>query len=137
MTVIDTAEIYGSGHSEELIGRTIPGQRDHVFLISKVWPSHVAGNGIARACGASLARLGTDYLDLYLLHWPNGVSDFSGVVAAFEGLRSAGKIRAWGVSNFSVSQMEDLLQVPQGDHYATNQVPYNLGDGGIEHDLLP
>jgi diketogulonate reductase-like aldo/keto reductase len=137
MTVIDTAEIYGSGHSEELIGRTIAGQRDHVFLISKVWPSHVAGNGIARACGASLARLGPDYLDLYLLCWPNGVSDFSGVVAAFEGLRSAGKIRAWGVSNFSVSQMEDLLQVPQGDHCATNQVPYNLGDRGIEHDLLP
>jgi diketogulonate reductase-like aldo/keto reductase len=137
MTVIDTAEIYGGGHSEELIGRAIAGQRDHVFLVSKVWPSHVAGNGIARACAASLARLGTDYLDLYLLHWPNGVSDFSGVVAAFEGLRSEGKIRAWGVSNFSVRQMEDLFQVPQGDHCATNQVPYNLDDRGIEHDLLP
>jgi diketogulonate reductase-like aldo/keto reductase len=137
MTVIDTAEIYGSGRSEELIGRVIAGQRDHVFLVSKVWPNHVAGNGIARACAASLARLGTDYLDLYLLHWPNGVSDFSGVVAAFEGLRSAAKIRAWGVSNFSVRQMEDLFQVPQGDHCATNQVPYNLGDRGIEHDLLP
>jgi diketogulonate reductase-like aldo/keto reductase len=137
MTVIDTAEIYGSSHSEELIGRAIAGQRNLVFLVSKVWPNHVAGNGIARACAASLARLGTDYLDLYLLHWPNGVSDFSGVVAAFEGLRSAGKIRAWGVSNFSVRQMEDLFQVPQGDHCATNQVPYNLGDRGIEHDLLP
>jgi diketogulonate reductase-like aldo/keto reductase len=137
MTVIDTAEIYGGGHSEELIGRVIAGQRDHVFLVSKVWPNHVAGNGIALACAASLARLGTDYLDLYLLHWPNGVSDFSGVVAAFESLRSAGKIRAWGVSNFSVRQMEDLVQVPQGDHCATNQVPYNLGDHGIEQDLLP
>jgi diketogulonate reductase-like aldo/keto reductase len=137
MTVIDTAEIYGGGHSEELIGRVIAGQRDHVFLVSKVWPNHVAGNGIALACAASLARLGTDYLDLYLLHWPSGVTDFSGVVAAFESLHSAGKIRAWGVSNFSVRQMEDLFQVPQGDHCATNQVPYNLGDRGIEHDLLP
>ena len=137
MTVIDTAEIYGGGHSEELIGRVIAGQRDHVFLVCKVWPNHVAGNGIARACAASLARLGTDYLDLYLLHWPNGVTNFSGVVAAFESLHSAGKIRAWGVSNFSVRQMEDPLQVHQGDHCATNQVPYNLGDRGIEHDLLP
>jgi diketogulonate reductase-like aldo/keto reductase len=137
MTVIDTAEIYGNGHSEELIGRSIAGQRDRVFLVSKVWPNHVAGNGIARACAASLARLGTDYLDLYLLHWPNGVSDFSGVVAAFESLRSAGKIRAWGVSNFTVRQMEDLFQVPQGDRCATNQVPYNLTDRGIEQDLLP
>ncbi len=137
MTVIDTAEIYSRGHSEELIGRAIAGQRDHVFLVSKVWQTHVAGEGIAHACAASLARLGTDYLDLYLLHWPNGVTDFSGVVAAFENLRSAGKIRAWGVSNFTVSQMEDLFQVPQGDHCATNQVPYNLGDRGIEQDLLP
>jgi diketogulonate reductase-like aldo/keto reductase len=137
MTLIDTAEIYGSGQSEELIGRAIAGQRDHVFLVSKVWPNHVAGDGIARACAASLARLGTDYLDLYLLHWPNGVTDLSGVVTAFENLRSAGKIRAWGVSNFSVQQMEDLFHVPQGDRCATNQVPYNLGDRGIEQDLLP
>jgi diketogulonate reductase-like aldo/keto reductase len=137
MTVIDTAEIYGSGHSEELIGRAIAGQRNRVFLVSKVWPSHVGGGGIARACAASLSRLGTDYLDLYLLHWPNGVTDFSYVVAAFESLRSAGKIRAWGVSNFNVRQMEELFQVPQGDHCTTNQVPYNLGDRGIEQDLLP
>jgi diketogulonate reductase-like aldo/keto reductase len=137
MTVIDTAEIYGNGHSEELIGRAIAGQRDHAFLVSKVWPSHVGGDGIARACAASLTRLGTDYLDLYLLHWPNGVTDLSGVVTAFESLRSAGKIRAWGVSNFSVRQMEDLFKVPQGDHCATNQVPYSLSDRGIEQDLLP
>jgi len=97
----------------------------------------VTGDGIARACEASLARLGTDYLDLYLLHWRNGVSDLSGVVAAFENLRSAGKIRAWGVSNFKVSDMEDLFHIPQGDRCATNQVPYNLSDRGIERDLLP
>jgi diketogulonate reductase-like aldo/keto reductase len=137
MTVIDTAEIYSRGRSEELIGRAMAGQRERVFLVSKVWQTHVAGEGIAHACAASLARLGTDYLDLYLLHWPNGVTDFSGVVAAFENLRSTGKIRAWGVSNFTVRQMEDLFQVPQGDHCATNQVSYNLGDRGIEQDLLP
>ena len=115
----------------------IAGQRDGVFLVSKVWPTHVAGNGIARACEASLARLGTDHLDLYLLHWPKGVTNLAGVVAAFESLRAAGKIRAWGVSNFTVSDMEDLFRVPHGDRCATNQVPYNLGNRGIEHDLLP
>ena len=137
MTLIDTAEIYGNGNAERLINHVIAGQRDRVFLVSKVWPSHVAGNGIERACEGSLARLGTDHLDLYLLHWPNGVTDLSGVVKAFEKLRSAGKIRAWGVSNFKVSHMEDLFHIPDGDRCATNQVPYNLGDRGIEHDLLP
>ena len=96
-----------------------------------------AENGIARACEASLARLGTDHLDLYLLHWPSGIIDLSGVVAAFESLRAAGKIRAWGVSNFNVSDMEDLFRVPHGDRCATNQVLYNVGNRGIEHDLLP
>ena len=124
MTLIDTAEIYGS---EEFIGHVIAGQRDRVFLVSKVWPNHVSGDGIARACEASLERLGTDHLDLYLLHWPNGVTNLSSVVAAFEELRSAGKIRAWGVSNFKVSDMEDLFRVPNGDRCATNQIPYSLG----------
>ena len=137
MTLIDTAEIYGNGNAEKLIGHVIAGQREHVFLVSKVWPTHVAGDGIQRACEGSLARLGTDYLDLYLLHWPNGITDLSGVVAAFEDLRSKGKIRAWGVSNFNVSDMERLLNVPHGDGCATNQVPYSLGDRAIEHDLLP
>ena len=137
MTLIDTAEIYSNGHSEELIGRVIAGQRDRVFLVSKVWPNHVTGNGIERACEASLARLGTDHLDLYLLHWPNRDADLSSIVAAFESLRAAGKIRAWGVSNFKVSDMEDLFHVPYGDRCATNQVLYNLGSRGIEYDLLP
>ena len=137
MTLIDTAEIYGEGRSEKLIGRVIAGQRDRVFLVSKVWPTHVTGNGIARACDASLARLGTDYLDLYLLHWPSRDADLSSIVAAFEALRAARKIRAWGVSNFKVSDMEDLFRVSHGDRCATNQVPYNLGNRGIEHDLLP
>ncbi|MGN6750006.1 MAG: aldo/keto reductase [Xanthobacteraceae bacterium] len=133
MTLIDTAEIYGS---EELVGRVIAGQRDRVFLVSKVWPNHVGGNGIARACAASLSRLGTDHLDLYLLHWPDGVSDFAHVVKGFEDLRSAGKIRAWGVSNFKVGDMEKLFRVPQGDRCAMNQLPYSLDDRGIERDLL-
>ncbi len=137
MTLIDTAELYSNGRSEELIGRVIAGQRDRVFLVSKVWRNHVKGNGIARACEASLARLGTDHLDLYLLHWPSRDTDLSSIVAAFESLRSAGKIRAWGVSNFKVSDMEDLFRVSHGDRCATNQVPYSVGSRGIEHDLLP
>src|SRR5262249_3880848 len=135
--LIDTAESYGEGRSEELISHVIAGQRDRVFLVSKVETDHVTGDGIARACEASLARLGTDYLDLYLLHWPVRSEDVSGVVAAFESLRAARKIRAWGVSNFTVRQMEDLFQIPQGDRRATNQVPYSLDDRGIEHELLP
>ena len=88
MTLIDTAEAVATD-SEELIGRAIAGQRNRVFLVSKVWPNHVVGNGVMRACEASLERLGTDHLDLYLLHWPNGVTNLSGVVTAFENLRSA------------------------------------------------
>ena len=137
MTLIDTAEVYGGGRSEEFIGRVIAGQRDRVFLVSKVQPSRAAENGIARACEASLARLGTDHLDLYLLHWRGGIVDLSGVVTAFESLRAEGKIRAWGVSNFNVSDMEELFRIPHGDRCATNQVLYNVGNSGIEHDLLP
>jgi diketogulonate reductase-like aldo/keto reductase len=137
MNLIDTAEIYGDGRSERLIGRAISGQRDRVFLVSKVWPNHVTGDGIARACDATHAPLGTDQIDLYLLHWPNRDNALSGIIAGFEKLRAAGKIRAWGVSNFSVSDMEELFHVPQGDRCATNQVPYNLGNRGIERDLLP
>ncbi len=120
-----------------MIGRVITGQRDRVFLVSKVSPNHVAGNGIARACEASLARLGTDHLDLYLLHWPTQDAELSRIVAGFEDLRAGGKIRAWGVSNFKVSHMEDLFRVPHGDRCATNQVLYNLANRGIELDLLP
>src|SRR5581483_1294795 len=137
MTLIDTSGNYGEGRSEELIKRVIAGQRDRAFVVTKVEAKDAAGDAMARACEASLARLGTDHIDLYLLHEPTPNAEFSEVVAGLGRLRAAGQIRAWGVSNFSVSQMEDLFRVPQGDHCATNQVYYNLGGRGIEQDLLP
>lgn len=135
MTLIDTSGNYGNGRSEQFIGRVIAGQRERIFLVSKVEADEA--DAIARACAASLSRLGTNYLDLYLLHWPVPTPLFSGVVAAFERLRAAGKIRAWGVSNFNRSQMEDLFRVPDGHRCATNQVPYSLYDRRIERDVLP
>jgi diketogulonate reductase-like aldo/keto reductase len=137
MTLIDTSGNYGNGRSEQFISHVIAGQRDRIFLVSKVEGDQVSGDGIARACAASLARLGSEHLDLYLLHWPVPSAQFSGVVAAFEQLRAAGKIRAWGVSNFNVDQMEDLFRVPDGHRCATNQVPYSLNNRRIERDVLP
>ncbi len=137
MRLIDTSGNYGDGLSEKLISHVIAGQRDRAFLVSKVEGDQVTGDGITRACEASLARLGTDYLDLYLLHWPVPSRLFASVVAGFERLRAARKIRAWGVSNFNTSQMEELFRVPDGPRCATNQVPYSLNNRGIERDLLP
>jgi diketogulonate reductase-like aldo/keto reductase len=136
MTLIDTSGNYGNGRSEELISHVLAGQRDRVFVVSKVEANEVPGDPMARACEASLRRLGTDYLDLYLLHSPVPNSQFSGVVAGFEKLRTAGKIRAWGVSNFNTSQMEALFRVTDGDRCTTNQVPYSLNNRSIERDLL-
>ena len=137
MSLIDTSGNYGDGRSEDFIGHVIARERDRVFLVSKVEGDQVSGDGIARACAASLARLGAEYLDLYLLHWPCPSAQFPGVVAAFEQLRSASKIRAWGVSNFNARQMEDLFRVPEGHRCATNQVPYSLNNRRIERDVLP
>lgn len=137
MSLIDTSGNYGDGRSEQFIGHAIAGQRERVYLVSKVEADEVSGDGIARACQASLARLGTDHLDLYLLHSPVPGRQFAGVVAAFEKLRAAGKIHAWGVSNFDRGQMEDLFRVPDGQRCATNQVPYSLNNRRIERDLLP
>jgi len=131
MTLIDTSGNYGHGRSEKLISHVLRGERKRIFLVTKIEGDEVSGDGIARACKASLARLGTDYLDLYLLHWPVASAQFPGVVAGFEQLRAAGRIRAWGVSNFSVAQMEDLFRVPDGPHCATNQVRYSLHDRRI------
>jgi len=137
MTLIDTSGNYGNGRSEQFLGHAIAGQRDRLFVVSKVEAHEVSGDGIARACAASLARLGTDHLDLYLLHSPVPSTQFPGVVAGFEQLRAAGKIRAWGVSNFDAGQMEDLLRVPDGHRCATNQVAYSLNNRRIERDVLP
>ena len=137
LTLLDTAELYGNGRAEQMLGRVIAGQRETVFLVSKVWPSHATATGIRQACAASLARLGTDYLDLYLLHWPEGVSDLGVVVHTFESLRAEGRIRRWGVSNFDVADMEKLYRVPGGTACGTNQVRYNLMDRRIERALLP
>jgi diketogulonate reductase-like aldo/keto reductase len=137
MMLIDTSGNYGEGRSEELIKRVIADQRDRAYVVSKVEAHDATGDAMARACEASLTRLGTDHLDLYLLHWPTANAEFSEVIAGFESLRAAGKIRAWGVSNFTAAQMEDLFRIPQGDRCATNQVLYNLGDRSIERDLLP
>ena len=137
MTLLDTSGNYGNGRSEQFLSHVIAGQRERIYLVSKVEGNEVSGDGIARACAASLARLGTGYLDLYLLHWPVPSAQFAGVVAAFEQLRAAGKIRAWGVSNFDVGQMEDLFRVPEGRRCATNQVPYSPNNRRIERDLLP
>src|SRR5215468_1340247 len=128
MTLIDTSGNYGNGRSEQFIGHALAGQRDRVFLVSKVEADEVSGDGIARACAASLARLGTDHLDLYLLHSPVPSKQFAAVVAGFEQLRAAGKIRAWGVSNFNVRQMEDLFRVSDGHRCVTNQVQYSLNN---------
>jgi len=135
MGLIDTSGNYGGGRSEKLIGRAIADQRDSVFLVSKVEADEASGDRLARACQASLSRLGTSFLDLYLLHWPVPNSQFSDVVAGFEQLRAAGKIKAWGVSNFNIAQMEALFRIPEGSRCATNQVSYSLNDRSIERDL--
>ncbi|WP_457107536.1 aldo/keto reductase [Methylobacterium sp. P5_C11] len=137
MTLIDTAEVYGDGRAEQLVGRVIAGQRERVFLVSKVHPAHATAAGILSACAASLSRLGTDHLDLYLLHWRDGVKDLTEVVDTFERLCADGHIRRWGVSNFSVTDMDDLFRVASGKRCATNQVAYSLVDRKAERELLP
>ncbi|WP_137130179.1 aldo/keto reductase [Rhizobium sp. FY34] len=136
MTLIDTAEMYGEGASETLVGEAIAGRRDEVFLVSKVYPWNASRDGVRAACERSLKRLKTDRLDLYLLHW-RGQYPLSETVDGLEDLRKEGRIRAWGVSNFDVDDMQELMQVPGGKNCAANQVLYNLSRRGIEYDLLP
>jgi diketogulonate reductase-like aldo/keto reductase len=135
LTLIDTAEMYGDGAAEELIGEAIAGRRDEAFLVSKVYPHNAGRRSAIEACERSLRRLGTDRLDLYLLHW-RGSIPLAETVAAFERLRETGKIRAWGVSNFDRDDMEELLD-EGGAAVAVNQVLYNCLRRGIEFDLLP
>ncbi|PLW77404.1 aldo/keto reductase [Cohaesibacter celericrescens] len=136
MKVIDTAEMYGSGASEILVGEAIAPIRDDVFLVSKVLPHNASQTGTIKACEQSLKRLKTDRIDLYLLHW-RGPTDLEETIAAFEELKQAGKIRHWGVSNFDAEDMEELLDTPGGEEVVTNQVLYNLTRRGIEWDQLP
>ena len=133
MTLIDTAEMYADGGAETVTGEAIKGHRGEVFLVSKVLPSNASRAGTIAACERSLKRLGTDRLDLYLLHW-RGRYDLEETIAGFSALKEAGKIRYWGVSNFDVDDMEELLD-KAGRACAANQVLYNLTRRGIEHDL--
>ena len=136
ITLIDTAEMYGDGGAERVVARAIAGRRDAVFLVSKVYPHNATRRGTVAACERSLQRLGTETIDLYLLHWRGSVP-LAETVEAFEALRRGGKIRHWGVSNFAVADMEELAALPDGGACATDQVLYNPDVRGIEFDLLP
>lgn len=135
LTLIDTAEMYGEGRAEELVGEAIAGRREEVFLVSKVYPHNASRKATVAACERSLARLRTDRIDMYLLHW-RGQVPLAETVQAFEGLQRAGKIRHWGVSNLDLADMEELWAVPGGKSVAANQLLYNLVRRGIEWDLL-
>jgi diketogulonate reductase-like aldo/keto reductase len=136
MTLIDTAEMYGEGGAEEVVGEAIAGRRAEVFLVSKVYPHNATQRGAIEACGRSLRRLKTSYLDLYLLHW-RGTVPLVETFAAFQVLKQAGRIRDYGVSNFDQHDMEEATALPGGDEIITDQVLYNLRLRGIEWDLLP
>ena len=134
MTLIDTAEMYAKGAAEEVVGEALAGRRDRVFLVTKAYPHHASRRELPEACARSLRRLGTDVIDLYLLHW-RGRTPLAETVEAFERLRAGGQIRHWGVSNFDVADLEELGLA--ADECATDQVLYHPGERGIEFDLLP
>ena len=145
VTLIDTAEMYGDGGAEAIISKAVTTARERLFVVSKVYPHNASRKGTIEACERSLKRLRMDYLDCYLLHWP-GEHPIAETVDAFESLKAQGKIRAWGVSNFDVADMEELVAVKGGTsgaaralgtNVATNQVLYNLSRRGVEFDLLP
>jgi diketogulonate reductase-like aldo/keto reductase len=136
MTLIDTAEMYGEGGAEEVVADAITAQRDRVFVVTKVYPQNASRTALPKACHGSLKRLRIDGIDLYLLHW-RGATPLTETVEAFEKLRTAGKIRRWGVSNFDLEDMKELLAIEDDSACAANQVLYNLENRGIEFDLLP
>ncbi len=136
LRVIDTAEMYGDGKSETLIGKAIKGRREQTYLVSKIYPWNANKKQLEASLDASLHRLHTENLDLYLLHWQSG-NDLQEVVTLMEAMKQKGKINAWGVSNFDLPAMQSLLQVEGGEHCAANQVFYNLAGRGIEYDLAP
>lgn len=136
MTLIDTAEMYGGGGAEEVVGEAIEGRRDNLFIVSKVYPHNASRRGAVDACERSLRRLRTDRIDLYLLHW-RGSIPLQETVETFEQLKADGKIRHWGVSNFDPADMAELRALDSGGHCATDQVLYHLDERGIEWELLP
>ena len=136
MTLIDTAEMYGEGGAEKVVADAIDGQRDRVFVVTKVYPHNASRTGLPKACERSLKRLRIEIIDLYLLHWRGDVP-LTETVETFEKLRSTGKIRRWGVSNFDVDDMKELLAIENGSACAANQVLYNLQHRQIEFDLMP
>jgi diketogulonate reductase-like aldo/keto reductase len=136
LTHIDTAELYGQGRVEELVGEAIAGRRDEVFLVSKVLPSNASRRGTIDACERTLQRLRTDRLDCYLLHWP-GSHPLVETVAAFDDLVQAGKIRGFGVSNFDETELDEATRIAGADRIACNQVLYHLGERSIEHAVIP
>jgi diketogulonate reductase-like aldo/keto reductase len=136
VNLIDTAEMYGSGVAEEIVGEAIRGRRDEVFVVSKFYPHHASRAALARACEGSLERLGIECMDLYLLHWRGSVP-FAQTLEALERLVAQGKTRRWGVSNLDVDDLEELVALKGGERVASNQVLYSLTQRGIEYDLLP
>jgi diketogulonate reductase-like aldo/keto reductase len=136
MTHIDTAELYGSGRVERIVARAIRGRREQVFLVSKVLPTNASYRDTIKACEASLKRLGSDYLDVYLLHW-RGRVPLEETIRAFESLQQSGRIRAWGVSNFDVADLEGALAIAGEGRISCNQVLYHLGERSIEHEVVP
>ena len=136
LTLIDTAEMYGEGGAEAVVADAMTGRRAEVFLVSKFYPHHASRKGVAQACEASLRRLRTDYLDLYLLHW-RGSTPFRETLEALVALKASGKIREYGVSNLDQDDMEEMCALPGGEAIATDQVLYNLSRRGGEWDLLP
>jgi diketogulonate reductase-like aldo/keto reductase len=136
MTLIDTAEMYASGGAETVVAEAAMGQRDKLFIVSKVLPSNASRAGTVAACERSLKRLKTDRIDLYLLHWRGG-HPLAETLAGFEALKAAGKIRYWGVSNLDTDDMNEVARLPGGSGCASNQVLYHAGSRGIEFDLLP
>jgi diketogulonate reductase-like aldo/keto reductase len=137
MTLIDTAEMYGEGGAEKVVADAIEGQRDRVFVVTKVYPHNASPTELPKACERSLKRLRIDAIDLYLLHWRERNAQLAKTVEAFEKLRATGKIKRWGVSNFDVEDMEDLWSIENGTNCAANQVLYNLENREIESGLLP
>ncbi|MBV8969527.1 MAG: aldo/keto reductase [Verrucomicrobia bacterium] len=135
LTLVDTAEMYASGGAEEVVGESVAGRREQVYIVSKAYPHHATVAGLRKACEASLKRLRIDTIDLYLLHW-RGAIPLEETVQGMENLRSSGKIKAFGVSNFDRVDIEELSRVPGGDLTVANQILYNLSRRGPEYDLI-